>query len=81
MKCRIRNCENFSLEVKMNKSSIQKIKEDAYFIIDLPSYVGTIITYDHILANQTICGHEDISYEDIVKEVPQKENQQEEKKL
>lgn len=44
----------------MNRSSIQKINNNAYFLIDLPSYLGTIITYDHTLANQTIYSDYDI---------------------
>lgn len=52
----------------MVKSSIRKINEDAYFIIDLPSYLGTIITYDHTIANQTICRFGDIFPEEIIEE-------------
>lgn len=60
----------------MFKSSIKKINDHAYFIIDLPSYLRTINTYDHTIANQTICHHGDMS-EEVIEEIPQKENQEE----
>lgn len=61
----------------MFKSSIKKINDHAYFIIDLPSYLGTIITYDHTIANQTICQQSNNPHEEVIEEIPQKENQEE----
>jgi len=55
------------------KSSIQKINNSAYFIIDLPSYLGTIIGYDHTLATQTICSMGNINLEIRTEEVSQEE--------
>lgn len=60
----------------MFKSSIKKINDHAYFIIDLPSYLGTINTYDHTIANQTICHHGDIS-EEVIEEASPEDNQEE----
>jgi len=57
----------------LNKSSIQKINDCAYFIFDLPFYLGTIITYNHTLANQTICDYRDIPFKEVIEEKPQEE--------
>ena len=76
MKNKIKNCENFSLEVKLLKNTIQKVNDNAYFIIDLPSFIGTIVTYDHTIANQTICHHGNIS-EEVIEEASPEDNQKE----
>jgi hypothetical protein len=38
---------------------IKKINENAYFVIDLTSFCGSINNYDNVLANQTIMSSRD----------------------
>ena len=34
---------------------IEKIKEDAYFVVDEFSFVSRLTTFDPMVSNQTIC--------------------------
>jgi hypothetical protein len=38
----------------MPRTRIEKISEGAYFIFEPSSFNGSIVPYDHIVANQTI---------------------------
>lgn len=39
---------------------IEKIKEDAYFVVDDLSFVSSLITYDPMVSNQTISFEKDL---------------------
>jgi len=45
----------------MSNKNIEKLNDNAYFVLDLPSNMNTLISYNHTLANQTIsCSYEKV---------------------
>jgi hypothetical protein len=45
---------------------IEKMAEDAYFVIDDLSFVSSLNTYSPLISNQTICFEEDELGESII---------------